>query len=81
MYGLRLAPIDWYIKIDSYFNAQKFGKCPHKPNLFFKHVSKGKIFIVSLYLDDLIITGNAEELIEAFKRSMREKFVMNNLGK
>jgi hypothetical protein len=34
-----------------------------------------------LYVDDLIYTGNDDELIDTFKRSMRERFAMTDLGK
>ena len=45
-----------------------------------KHI-KGKTLIVSLYVDDLIYTGNCEELFEEFKCSMKKNFSMTNLGK
>jgi hypothetical protein len=49
--------------------------------LFVKHQCKNKVLIVSLYVDDLIYTGNDDELIVAFKKSMREMFAMTDLGK
>ncbi|PNX98724.1 retrotransposon-related protein [Trifolium pratense] len=42
---------------------------------------EGKILIVSLYVDDLIYTGNDDELIRDFKRSMKRNFAMTDLGK
>lgn len=81
LYGLRQAPRAWYSKIESYFNEEDFVKCPHEPILFVKHGSKCKIFIVSLYVYDLIYTSNDDELIEALKGSMRERFAMTDLGK
>ncbi|PNX87561.1 copia-type polyprotein, partial [Trifolium pratense] len=41
----------------------------------------GKILIVSLYVDDLICTGNDLHMIHAFKESMKKKFAMTDLGK
>lgn len=80
-YGLRQAPRAWYSKIESYFSTENFEKCSHEPTLFVKHRGKGKILIVSLYVDDLIYIVNDEELTEAFKQFMKEKFAMTGLGK
>jgi hypothetical protein len=46
-----------------------------------KHGDGGKILIVSLYVDDLIYTGNDTSLIEEFKNSMKNQFSMTDLGK
>jgi hypothetical protein len=42
---------------------------------------KGRFFIVSVYVDDLIYTGNDEHMMRSFKMSMKEKFAMTDLGK
>ncbi|KAJ8765763.1 hypothetical protein K2173_014885 [Erythroxylum novogranatense] len=42
---------------------------------------EGKVLIVSLYVDDLIFTGNDELLFAEFKRSMQLEFDMTDLGK
>ncbi|MCH85372.1 hypothetical protein A2U01_0006218, partial [Trifolium medium] len=81
LYGLKQAPRAWYSKIESYFVQEKFEKCPHEHTLFVKQSSQGKLLIVSLYVDDLIYTGNDEEMFESFKNSMRSKFAMTDLGK
>ncbi|KAK9757157.1 hypothetical protein RND81_01G144300 [Saponaria officinalis] len=36
--------------------------------------------ILSLYVDDLIITGNNQEMIENFKKNMKKEFEMTDLG-
>lgn len=42
---------------------------------------KGKnLLIVSLYVDDLIITGNDSKMIEEFKQEMMKSFEMSDLG-
>ncbi|XP_042379979.1 uncharacterized mitochondrial protein AtMg00810-like [Zingiber officinale] len=42
---------------------------------------KGKILIVSLYVDDLIFTGNDESMFVKFKNSMKLEFDMTDLGR
>ncbi|MCH83109.1 copia-type polyprotein [Trifolium medium] len=34
-----------------------------------------------VYVDDLIVTGNSQTLISVFKKSMKQKFAMSDLGK
>jgi hypothetical protein len=46
-----------------------------------KHGGEDMILIVSLYVDHLIYTGNDISMIEEFKRSMKSKFAMTDLGK
>ncbi|MCI15187.1 copia-type polyprotein, partial [Trifolium medium] len=81
LYGLKQAPRAWYSKIDSYFAAENFEKCPYEHTLFVKYGVKNEILVVSLYVDDLIYTGNDQGLMDEFKSSMKKKFAMTDLGK
>ncbi|CAJ2671832.1 unnamed protein product [Trifolium pratense] len=80
LYGLKQAPRAWYSKIEAYFSREKFEKCSHEHTLFVKQL-EGKILIVSLYVDDLIYTGNDDNLVSEFKNSMKDNFAMTDLGK
>ncbi|XP_058771914.1 uncharacterized mitochondrial protein AtMg00810-like [Vicia villosa] len=46
-----------------------------------KHTSETRALIVSLYVDDLIYTGNDEAMLKEFKQSMIEEFEMSDLGR
>jgi hypothetical protein len=74
LYGLKQAPRAWYSKIESYFVHEGFTKCPYEHTLFMKQGSEGKMLIVSLYVDDLIYTGNNEKMFCEFRSSMKNKF-------
>ncbi|KAA3452984.1 copia-type polyprotein [Gossypium australe] len=55
-------------------------KCAPLNLLFFIQTdSKGRILIISLYADDLIFTGNDEEIIKAFKNSMIQRKYANEV--
>jgi hypothetical protein len=81
LYGLRQAPRAWYSKIENYFIGEKFEKCSHEHTLFVKYADQGKLLIVSLYVDDLICTGNDLTMVHDFKESMMKHFAMTDLGK
>jgi hypothetical protein len=50
------------------------------PNLFTKFDEQGYIIFISLYVDDLIIIGNAEKLIDEIKEQLSKVFEMKDLG-
>lgn len=81
LYGLKQAPRAWYSKIESYFVQEGFTKCPYEHTLFVKQDNKGKVLIISLYVDDLIYTGNDEGMFCEFRKSMRSNFAMTDLGR
>lgn len=61
--------------------SQGFEKCYSEQTLFIKTKEGGKILIVSLYVDDLIFTGNDEIMFAEFKSSMLKEFDMTDLGR
>ena len=80
LYGLKQAPRAWYGRIEGYFVKEGFKKCPYEPTLFVKPAKGNDFLIVSIYVDDLIITGTSLDLIENFKTSMKSEFEMTDMG-
>ena len=81
LYGLKQAPRAWYSKIEAYFIHEGFEKCYCEHTLFTKLKEEGKLLIFSLYVDDLIFTGNDRNMCEEFKKLMMLEFDMSDLGK
>lgn len=80
-YGLKQAPRAWYSRIEAYFKKEGFHKCDYEHTLFVKINKEGSMLIVSLYVNDLLCTGNDESMIVEFKNSMKNEFDMTDLGK
>ncbi|KAM2104670.1 hypothetical protein ACFX1R_015245 [Malus domestica] len=59
LYGLKQAPRAWYSKIAEFLTQSGDSVTPADSNLFVK-ANKGKLAIVLVYVDDLIITGDDE---------------------
>ena len=57
LYGLKQAPHTWYAWIDSYFTGLGFTKSEADANQY-QIVVEGKILIIVLYVDDLILTSD-----------------------
>jgi hypothetical protein len=64
---MKHAPRSWYEKIDSFFLQQGFMRRKSDPNMYTKFDEKGHVVLISLYVDDLIITGNYDKLINGIK--------------
>lgn len=79
LYGLKQAPRTWYAEIDKYFAKSGFEKSHSEPTLYIMKQG-ASILIVSLYVDDLIFTGNDESLLQKFKKDMMSTYEMSDLG-
>ncbi|KAK4406351.1 Retrovirus-related Pol polyprotein from transposon TNT 1-94 [Sesamum angolense] len=79
LYGLKQAPRAWYSRIDKYFMDRGFRRSLSEPTLYIKNQGNDTL-IVSLYVDDIIYTGNNEKMIQDFKEDMMKTFEMSDLG-
>jgi hypothetical protein len=68
LYGLKQAPRSWYEKIDSFFLQDGYNRSKNDPNLYTMKDEQGHVVLISLYVDDLINTGNATYVINEIKQ-------------
>ena len=78
LYGLKQAPRAWYTQIDNYFTGLGFTKSEADANLY-KIVVEGKLLIIVLYDDDLILTSD-EKLIHSCNEDLAKEFEMKDMG-
>jgi hypothetical protein len=81
LYGLKQAPRAWFSRIEAHFIDEGFQRCNSEQTLFTKRSRKGRITIVSVYVDDLFFIGNDEVMMSEFKSSMLRESDMFNLRK
>ena len=79
LYGLKQAPRAWYSKIDDHLLSIGFKKSLSEATLYVKHQSN-EVLMISLYVDDLLVTGNNAGMIQEFKQEMMKVFEMTDLG-
>lgn len=77
LYGLKQAPRCWNTTIINYFKEIGFEVSEADPCLFKRERSNGKL-LVALYVDDGLIAGSNEGLIDEFIKELKEKFAMTN---
>lgn len=80
LYGLKQASRAWYTRIDSYLHDNGFVKCPDEHAIFFKSNVQGDMLLISLYVDDLISTGNNVSMFDEVKRAMIQEFETIDMG-
>ena len=73
LYGLKQAPRAWYNKIDSHLLGLGLTKSLSEFTLYFRKACD-ETLVVSLYIDDLLVTGSSMEQIENFKKEMKDVF-------
>jgi hypothetical protein len=79
LYGLKQAPRAWYSRIDEHLLNLGFVKSLSEAILYVK-LKDNDVLIVSLYVDDILVTGSNELLVEEFKQEMMNVFEMTDLG-
>ena len=73
LYSLKQASRSWYNRIDEHLMNLGFAKSLSKSTLYAKHNGAG-VLIISLYVDDLLVTGNHTSLVKKFKLEMMKVF-------
>ncbi|KAL7598636.1 hypothetical protein Lser_V15G26849 [Lactuca serriola] len=79
-YRLKQSPRAWFGKIAEFLEHNGYSITAFDASLFVK--SKGdKVVVVLVYVDDLIITGNYDEMITRLKENLCTRFYMKDLGR
>ena len=72
LYRLKQAPRTCNSIINKYFIDNGYIRCPYEHSLYIKTDSHGDIFVIYLYMDDLIFTGNCTSMFEDLKKAMTQ---------
>ncbi|GJV56352.1 retrovirus-related pol polyprotein from transposon TNT 1-94 [Tanacetum coccineum] len=80
LYGLKHAPRAWYDMLSLFLISQDFSKCSVDPTLFIRKEGK-ELFMVQIYVDDIIFAASTPELCDQIAKIMCSKFKMLMMGK
>nr|GEY66168.1 hypothetical protein [Tanacetum cinerariifolium] len=79
LYGLKQAPRAWYNELSTFLVSKGFSKGSIDPTLFItKH--RGDIFLVQIYVDEIIFGSTNPKLSKQFEKLMHNKFEMSMIG-
>lgn len=79
MYGLKQAYHQWNIKFASVMRAGGYRQSQHDHSLF-THIHDSIIILLIVYVDDIIITGNAMGEITKLKTFLHSKLLIRDMG-
>ncbi|KAD3066742.1 hypothetical protein E3N88_34622 [Mikania micrantha] len=79
LYGLKQAPRAWYDTLSQFLLSNKFSQGTIDKTLFMKRVDK-ELFLVQIYVDDIIFGSTKPSLCEQFSKLMSSKFEMSALS-
>lgn len=79
LYGLKQAPRAWYGKIVEFLTRSGY-LVAHTDSSLFTKEREGKLAIVLVYVDDLIITGDDIQEIQQTRENLSVRFQMKELG-
>jgi len=79
IYGLKQSPLCWNKKMDKRMLELGFVSSSADPCVYIKRV-RDQVLFVALYVDDLLLIGNSDELIDETKNALSERFEMKDLG-
>ncbi|KAH9079752.1 hypothetical protein Ae201684P_017098 [Aphanomyces euteiches] len=79
LYGLKQAPRLWNQTIDGFMLSIGFVKSKADHCIYIKRQDED-IILVSLYVDDLILASNSDEMMQTTKIALSKRFKMTDLG-
>ncbi|CAA7031737.1 unnamed protein product [Microthlaspi erraticum] len=79
LYGLKQAPRAWFDTFSLYLIEFGFVCSKSDPSLF-TYRKDGKSLVLLLYVDDMLLTGSDEELVQQLLLSLNKRFFMKDLG-
>nr|GEW61973.1 putative ribonuclease H-like domain-containing protein [Tanacetum cinerariifolium] len=79
LYGLHQAPRAWYETLANYLLENGFQKGKIDQTLFIKK-QKGDMFLVQIYVDDIILGSTNKELCKDLETLIKDKFQMSSMG-
>ncbi|KAF0682376.1 Aste57867_25514 [Aphanomyces stellatus] len=80
VYGLKQAPRCWYLTLHVFLVSISFERCIKEVCLYIKRVGDSMV-LLTVYVDDITITGNDNQEIEKACDALKQRFEMTDLGK
>ncbi len=79
LYGLKQSPRAWFDRLRRAMCNMGYKQCNSDHTVFYYH-SGGRVTILAVYVDDMIITGNDPLNISQLKKNLSKEFEVKDLG-
>ena len=78
IYGLKQSPCCWNTILDDQLKDMGFVQSASDPCVY---KDSGEMFLIGVYVDDIILAGKSDKRIKEVKRALDTKFDINDMGK
>ena len=78
LYGLKQSPRCWNEALNKHLKKMGFEQASSEPCIY--NASGGELFLISVYVDDIILAGRSDERMKEVKDAIAEKFTVKDLG-
>ena len=79
LYGLKQAPRNWHKLVVEHIKSIGFKQCVLDNCLFVKNIGE-EIYLISLYVDDILIAGTDLQEVKRIKQQFTDHFEMKDMG-
>ena len=79
LYGLKQSPRAWLERFTKVLKLDDYSQFQADHTLFVKHLANGRLTILIVYVDDIVVTGNHEEICH-LKYLLSKEFEIKDLG-
>ena len=79
LYGLKQAPQAWYQRIAAFLQSLGFRSTRSDASLFVYHQGADTAYLL-LYVDEIILTASAPDLLQRLTARLRDEFALKDLG-
>ncbi|KAA0063166.1 Beta-galactosidase [Cucumis melo var. makuwa] len=80
LYGLKQSPRAWFDRFTTFVKSQGYSQGHSDHTLFTKASKTGKIAILIVYVDGIVLTGDDQTEISQLKQRMGDEFEIKDLG-
>ncbi|RVW85258.1 Retrovirus-related Pol polyprotein from transposon RE1 [Vitis vinifera] len=80
LYGLKQSPRAWFERFGKVIKHYGYTQSQADHTMFYKHSNEGKVVILIVYVDDIVLTGDDCNELEKLKGKLAEEFEIKDLG-
>ena len=80
LYGLKQSPRAWFERFGKVIKHYGCTQSQVDHTMFYKHSNEGKVAILIVYIDDIVLTGDDCNELEKLKGKLAEEFEIKDLG-
>ncbi|KAH9704751.1 hypothetical protein KPL70_011593 [Citrus sinensis] len=79
LYGLKQSPRAWFERFGKVIKRYGYIQSQADHTMFYKHSNDGKIVILIVYVDDIVLTGDDYDELAKLKKKLAEEFEIKDL--